>query len=69
MRTRVIGLLTGAALIAAAVLVRVWLAATGGYSDGALAMPLRAASAIALIAGMLLAGAAAAWPVRRAGKR
>ncbi len=64
-RGRVIALLVAAFLVGGAVVVRVWLAATGGYSQAAYAAPLRVASAIALFGGLLLAGLAAAWPVRR----
>lgn len=65
MRKRVTVLLVGAAFIAAAVVVRVWLAATGGYSESSLAVPLRIGSAVALVVGFLLAGAAVAWPMQR----
>lgn len=65
MRRRVILLLIAALLIAGAVVVRVWLAAIGSYSDGSLALPLRVASAAALFGGFLLAGLAVAWPMRR----
>lgn len=65
LRRRVATLLVAAALIAGAVLVRVWLAATGGYSHGFLAVPLRVASAVALFGGFLLAGLVVAWPMRR----
>lgn len=61
---RIIWLLIAAALVGGAVMVRVWLAATGGYSEGSLSVPLRAASAIALFAGLLLAALAVAWPMR-----
>lgn len=59
-------LLLGGAFIAVAVVLRVWLAATGGYSEGDLAVPFRIVSAVALVAGFLLAGAVVAWPMRRA---
>lgn len=65
MRTQIALFLAGAALVGFAVLTRVWLAATGGYTDGPLSVPLRAASAIALAAGMLLAAASVAWPLGR----
>lgn len=63
LRRRVATLLVAAALIAGAALMRVWLAATGGYSHGPLAVPLRVASAVALFGGFLLAGVAVAWPM------
>lgn len=59
-------LLVAAALIAGAVVVRVWLAATGGYSGVPLSVPLRVASAVALFTGLLLAALAVAWPMRTA---
>lgn len=59
-------LLVAAALIAGAVVVRVWLAATGGYREGSVAVPLRVVSAVALFGGFLMAGLAVAWPMRAA---
>ncbi|MFQ5875085.1 MAG: hypothetical protein ACE5JL_14995 [Dehalococcoidia bacterium] len=64
LKGRMVTLLAAAALVGGAVVVRVWLAATGGYSEAAYAVPLRVASAIALLAGLLLAGVAVAWPMR-----
>lgn len=58
-------LLVAGALIAMAVVVRVWLAATGSYGDAGLPVMLRIGSAAALVVGLLLAGLAVAWPVRR----
>lgn len=61
---RIIWLLLAGSLVGAAVLVRVWLAATGSYSQGTSAvMLLRVASAVCLISGLILAGAIIAWPV------
>lgn len=65
MRRRVMVLAVAGLLVAGAVMVRVWLAATGGYSQGGLAVPLRVVSAVALVGGFVLAGAAVAWPVRK----
>jgi hypothetical protein len=65
LRGRVAMLLAAAALIAGAAVTRVWLAATGGYSHGSLAVPLRVASAAALFGGFLLAGLVVAWPFQR----
>lgn len=64
-RGHIIALLVAAALVSTGVVVRVWLAATGGYSEGGLAVPLRAMSAGALFGGLLLAGLIVAWPMRR----
>ncbi|MBI3953961.1 MAG: hypothetical protein HY330_05560, partial [Chloroflexi bacterium] len=50
------------------VVIRVWLAATGGYHAGGLAVALRAASASALFAGLLLAALAVAWPASKGAK-
>jgi hypothetical protein len=66
LKGRITMLLVAAALIAGAVVVRVWLAATGGYRDGTLSMPLRVGSAVALFSGFLLAALAVAWPMRAA---
>ncbi len=60
-------LLVATALVGGAVVVRVWLAATGGYGEAALSVPLRIASAIALFAGLMLAALAVAWPMRKPG--
>lgn len=65
LKGRAVALLIAAALVGGAVVVRVWLAATGGYSEGAIAMPLRVASAIALFAGLVLGGLTVAWPMRK----
>jgi hypothetical protein len=62
---RMMALLLAAVLVGSAVLVRVWLAATGGYSEGGLSLPLRAISAVALFAGLALAALAVGWPMRR----
>ncbi|MEE9199615.1 MAG: hypothetical protein V3U26_07465 [Dehalococcoidia bacterium] len=67
LKGRIAVLLVGGALIAVAVLLRVWLAATGGYTEGSLSVFFRIGSAVALIVGLLLAGASVAWPMRRAG--
>ncbi len=67
LNVRIALLLIAALLVAGAVVVRVWLAATGGYSEGDLALPLRVVSAVALVSGFLLAGAVVAWPVRKQG--
>lgn len=64
---RIIALLIAAALVGGAVVVRVWLASTGGYSQAAYAAPLRVASAIALFAGLLLGGLTVAWPMGKPG--
>ncbi len=64
-RGRATALLVAAALVGGAVLARVWLAATGGYSEGTLSVPLRVASVVSLFAGLLLAALAVAWPMRR----
>lgn len=65
-KSRIIWLLVAALLVGAAVLTRVWLAATGSYSQETLAvMLLRVASAACLISGLVLAGAIVAWPVPR----
>lgn len=64
MKSRVIWLLVAGMLVGAAVLVRVWLAATGSYSQGTSAvMLLRVASVVCLISGLVLTGAIVAWPV------
>ena len=63
---RVTMLLVAAALIAGAVVARVWLAATGGYRESSLSVPLRVGSAVALFSGFLLAALAVAWPIRAA---
>ena len=65
LKGRIVALLAAAALVGGAVVIRVWLAATGGYSEGGLAVFLRAISAVALFAGLLLAAVAVAWPMRR----
>lgn len=65
MEGRLALLLLAALLIGAAVVTRVWMAATGVYSQGDLALPLRAASAVALVSGFLLAGATVAWPMKK----
>ncbi len=62
LKGRITVLLIAAALVGGAVVVRVWLAATGGYSQG-WSIPFRAASGIALFAGLLLAGLTVAWPM------
>lgn len=62
-KERVAGLLVAAALVGGAVVIRVWLAATGGYSGGGFAVPLRLGSAIALFLGLVLAGLVVAWPM------
>lgn len=67
MRARLVLLLLAALLVAGAVVVRVWLAASGGYSQGGLALPLRVGSGVALVVGLLLAGAVVAWPMRKSG--
>lgn len=66
LKGRMVTLLAAAALVGGAVVIRVWLAATGGYSEAAYAVPLRVVSAIGLFAGLLLAGVAVAWPMRKA---
>lgn len=60
---RMMALLVAATLVGSAVMVRVWLAATGGYSQGS-SIPFRVASGIALFAGLLLAALTVAWPMR-----
>lgn len=60
-------LLLAALLVGSAAVARVWLAASGSYSQGASAMPLRVASAVALLSGFALAGAAVAWPMPKSG--
>lgn len=67
MKVRFILLLLAALLVAGAVVVRVWLAASGGYSQGGPALPLRVGSAVALVGGLLLVGAMVAWPMQRPG--
>ncbi len=69
MKGRVTVLLVAAALIGGAVVARVWLAATGSYGDTGLPVMLRVGSAIGLAVGFLLAGAAVAWPMRKAEAR
>lgn len=64
-RRRVQALLLAACLVGAAVVARVWLAATGGYHQGALSLALRAASGLALLSGLALAALAVAWPESR----
>jgi len=66
LKGRIVILLLAATLIAGAVVARVWLAATGGYSEGNLALPLRVGSTVALFGGFLLAALAVAWPMRKA---
>lgn len=65
-KARFAALLAAAALVGFAVVARVWLAATGGYSGGTLSAPLRVTSAVALFVGLALAAVAVAWPVKRA---
>ncbi|GEM_PF-4762854 len=65
LRNRIIALLIAAALIGAAVAIRLWLAATGAYVGGAHSGPLRVLSAVALFAGMAVAGVTVAWPMRK----
>ncbi|MBI3979727.1 MAG: hypothetical protein HY331_16220 [Chloroflexi bacterium] len=60
-------LLVAAVLVGGAVVIRVWLAATGSYSQGDLSLPLRAVSGVSLVVGFVLAGAVVAWPVRKPG--
>jgi hypothetical protein len=66
LKGRMVALLAAATLVGGAVAVRVWLAATGGYSQG-WSIPFRVASGIALFAGLLLAALTVAWPVRKPG--
>jgi hypothetical protein len=63
---RVTLLLVAAALVGGAVAIRVWLAATGGYSQES-SIPFRVASTVALFGGFLLAALAVAWPMRMSG--
>lgn len=65
MRIQITLLLVGAALVGSAVLARVWLASTGGYSASALSVPLRIASALSLAAGLVLAAVSVVWPIRK----
>ncbi|MBI2171182.1 MAG: hypothetical protein HYU30_04065 [Chloroflexi bacterium] len=67
LKGRIVALLAAVALVGGAVVIRVWLAATGGYSAGGLSISLRAMSAVALFAGLLLAALAVAWPMRKPG--
>ena len=63
-KSRVIWLLVAGLLVGAAVLVRVWLMATGSYGQGTAAvMLLRVASVVCLISGLMLMVAIVAWPV------
>lgn len=64
LRGRMMALLVAAALVGGAVVVRVWLAATGGYSQES-SIPFRVASGIALFAGLLLGAFTVAWPMRK----
>ncbi len=59
---RMMALLIAAALVGSAVMVRVWLAATGGYSQES-SIPFRVASGIGLFAGLILAALTVAWPM------
>lgn len=66
--SRIIWLLVAGTLVGAAMLVRVWLAASGSYSQGtSTVMLLRVASAVCLISGLVLAGAIIAWPMPKPG--
>ncbi|MBI4328802.1 MAG: hypothetical protein HY685_02930 [Chloroflexi bacterium] len=65
---RITWLLVAAALVGGAVVVRVWLAATGGYSGSPFAVPLRLGSAVALFLGLALAGLVVAWPMKGPGR-
>ena len=66
LKGRIVLLLAAAALVGGAVVVRVWLAATGGYSEEGIAMPLRVVSGVALFLGLVMAGLTVAWPMRQA---
>ncbi len=68
LKARMVSLLVAAVLIGGAVVIRVSLAATGGYTQGGLALPLRIVSIIALFLGLVVAGLAVAWPMRGADK-
>jgi hypothetical protein len=61
-------LFVAGALVAAAVLIRVWLASTGSYSSGGASVPLRVVSAVTLAVGFLMAAAVVAWPMRKVGE-
>ena len=62
---RIAILMSAAVLVGGAIVVRVWLAATGGYNDAPMAMTLRVSSGISLFLGFLLAALTVAWPMQR----
>lgn len=66
LKGRMGALLAAAALVGGAVGIRVWLAATGSYSQGG-SIPFRVVSGVALFSGFVLAALAVAWPMKRRG--